>query len=108
MHRHRHIHGLCSQCRRLFGCLDLLFLGCECATEFGAQLAHELASILLLICGQGTDGLAGLRHCRIRSCIAGPNRFQRLHAGGLLDEFDAFAHCGAYRLGIEYRTLCHE
>ena len=80
--RKGHIHGFGGKRTGLFLGLDLLFLGAIRTTEVGAQLAHNLAGVFLLVLRQRADGLAGLR--------------------------DALGNRIGYRLGVEYRTFCHE
>ncbi len=106
--RQGHVDGFGGQCAGLLFGLDLLLLGAERATEVGAQLAHELARVLLLVLRQRTDGLACLRHRGFRSGVLRLDGFQFLHAGGVFDFRDALGNRIGYRLGVEYRTFCHE
>ena len=106
--RQGHIHGFGSKLAGLFFGLDLLFLGAERTTEVGAKLAHELTGVFLLVLRQRADGLAGLRHRGFRSGVLRLDGFQFLHCGGVFDFRDALGNRIGYRLGVEYRTLCHE
>ena len=106
--RKGHIHGFGGKRTGLFLGLDLLFLGAIRTTEVGAQLAHNLAGVFLLVLRQRADGLAGLRHRGFRSGVLRLDGFQFLHAGGVFDFRDALGNRIGYRLGVEYRTFCHE
>ena len=107
-HRQRHIHGFGGKRGLLGGFLELDLLGTIGAAEVGAQLAHNLAGVFLLVLRQRADGLAGLRHRGFRSGVLRLDGFQFLHAGGVFDFRDALGNRIGYRLGVEYRTLCHE
>ena len=64
--------------------------------------------VCLLYTSQHADGLAGLRHRGFRSGVLRLDGFQFLHAGGVFDFRDALGNRIGYRLGVEYRTFCHE
>ena len=103
----RHVHGLGRERRGFRGGLQFLFARAECATEVGAELAHQLPGFLLLILGQRSDGLAGFGHSRLGAGILRFDGFQFLQTGGVLDFGDAFSDRIAYRLGVKHHTLCH-
>ena len=67
--RKGHVHGFGGKRTGLFLGLDLLFLGSIRTTEVGAQLAHDLAGVFLLVLRQRADGLACLRHRGFRSGV---------------------------------------
>ena len=108
VHRQRHVHGFSGECGLLGGFLELDLLGAIGTAEVGAQLAHELAGFFLLVDGQGANGLAGLGHRRIGTCVRCLDGLELLQVGGVLDFLDALGNLSGHLVGVEHHLFCHE
>ena len=106
--RKSHVHGFGGKCTGLFLGLDLLFLGAIRTTEVARSLPMILPASFFWSFGSAPMALLA---CVIADSAPAYCVLMAFNSS-MLEAFSIFAMPSAtasgYRLGVEYRTFCHE